>query len=77
MDNRHHDLSVRLLHKDSGLTLRFRDDCRAFDPLHYIPKDGKDALGIRLTLAMAKEAQYTYSMNLNNLMLKIPDEKEK
>lgn len=76
-DDKEHHLSVRILHKNDYWVLRFRDDCRAFDPLHYIPKDGKDALGIRLTLAMAKEAQYTYSMNLNNLMLKIPDEKEK
>ena len=75
-DDKPHHLSVRVLHKKDYWVLRFRDDCRAFDPLHYIPGEGKDALGIRLTLAMAEEAQYTYSMNLNNLMLKLPDEKE-
>ena len=76
-DTKEHHLSVRVLHKKDYWVLRFRDDCRAFDPVHYIPKEEKDALGIRLTLAMAEDAQYTYSMNLNNLMLKLPDEKEK
>ena len=73
-DNKPHHLSIRVLHKRDYWVLRFRDDCRAFDPVHYIPREGKDALGIRLTLAMAEEAQYTYSMNLNNLMLKLPDD---
>ena len=71
MDQKHHDLSVRLLYKDSGLTLRFRDDCGAFDPVHYIPKDEEDALGIRLILAFAQDARYTYAMNLNNVCIRI------
>ena len=71
MDRKHHDLSVRLLYKDSGLTLRFRDDCGAFDPVHYIPKDEEDALGIRLILAFSQDARYTYAMNLNNVCIRI------
>ena len=50
-------------------------DCGAFDPVHYIPKEGKDALGIRLALAIAEETSYIYSLNLNNLTLKLPAEK--
>ena len=73
MDNKHHDLSVRLLHKDSGLILRFRDDCGAFDPVHYIPKEDEDALGLRLVLAFATDARYTYAMNLNNVCIRISD----
>lgn len=75
MDNRHHDLSVRLLHKKAGLVLRFRDDCGAFDPVRYIPKDEEDALGLRLVLAFATDARYTYAMNLNNVCIRIRDEK--
>ena len=71
MDQKHHDLSVRLLYKDSGLTLRFRDDFGALDPVHYIPKDQEDALGIRLILAFAQDARYTYAMNLNNVCIRI------
>lgn len=75
-DNRHHDLSVRLLRKKKDLVLRFRDDCGAFDPVHYIPKEGEDALGIRLVLAFAREANYTYALNLNNVCIRIGDEEE-
>ena len=73
-DSKHHHLSVRLLHRDTGLVLRFRDDCGAFDPVHYIPKEDEDALGIRLVLAFASDARYTYAMNLNNLCIHIRDE---
>ena len=68
-DGKEHHLSVRILYKGDRWTIRFRDDCGAFDPIHYVPREGKDALGIRLVLAMAEEAHYTYSMNLNNLAL--------
>ena len=75
-DNRHHNLSVRLLRKEKDLVLRFRDDCGAFDPVHYIPKGSEDALGIRLILAFAREANYTYALNLNNVCIRIRDEEE-
>ncbi len=71
MDRKHHDLSVRLLQKEADTVLRFRDDCGAFDPVSYIPKEGEDALGIRLVLAFAREAHYTYALNLNNVCIRI------
>lgn len=74
-DGRHHHLSVRVIDKKDSWLLRFRDDCGAFDPVHYIPREGKDALGIRLALAIAEETSYIYSLNLNNLTLKLPAEK--
>ena len=73
-DQKPHHLSLRLLHKKGQWVLRFRDDCASFDPVHYVPEEGKDALGIRLVLALAQEALYTYSLNLNNLTLKLPEE---
>ncbi len=72
MDQKQHHLSVRVIYKEDAWILRFRDDCGAFDPVSYIPQGDKDALGIRLVMAMAEDAQYTHSLNLNNLMLKIP-----
>lgn len=72
-DRKHYDLSVRLLHKDSGLVLRFRDNCSAFDPVHYIPGEDKDALGLRLVRAFATDVRYTYHMNLNNVCIHISD----
>jgi len=74
MDRKHHDLSVRLLQKEDGLVLRFRDDCSSFDPVSYIPRSGEDALGIRLILAFAREARYTYALNLNNVCIRIGQE---
>lgn len=64
-------LSIRVQHKGDRWVLRFRDDCRAFDPVSYVPKEGRDALGIRLVMAMADDIRYTYSLNLNNLSIKL------
>ncbi len=75
-DSRPHNLSVRVLCKGDRWVLRFRDDCRAFDPVHYVPRDAsKDALGIRLVLGIADEVRYTYSLDLNNLTVILHSEK--
>ena len=57
--------------KDGYWTLRFRDDCFAFDPVSHIANAGApdESVGIRLAMRIADEARYTYSMNLNNLTL--------
>ena len=69
MKGRNH-LSIRLQRKAGRWTLRFRDDCGAFDPVHYVPTEGAgEGMGIRIVLSMADEVRYTYSMNLNNLMV--------
>jgi anti-sigma regulatory factor (Ser/Thr protein kinase) len=66
-------LSIRLQVKDGRWTLRFRDDCMAFDPISHVGHSGGEELGIRLAMRMADEARYTYSMNLNNLTLILRD----
>ncbi len=67
--NKNH-LSVRLLFKRGCWTLRFRDDCMAFDPVRRFSEDGpQESVGIHLAMRIADEARYTYSMNLNNLAL--------
>lgn len=63
-------LSVRLMYKGSKWVLRFRDDCYAFDPLKYIPRQ-PEVSGIKLLLSIADKAKYTYSLNMNNFMLEI------
>ena len=63
-------LSVLIQHKENRWVLRFRDDCRAFDPVNYVPREGEpEALGIRLVLGMADEVRYTYSLSMNNLVI--------
>ena len=65
-------LSIRVQHKGGRWVLRFRDDCQAFDPVSYVPSgEQEDALGIRLVMAMADDIRYTYSLNLNNLTIKL------
>lgn len=77
-DGKNH-LSLRILFKKDYWVLRFRDDCGAFDPVSYIPEasDREKDLGIRLIQSLAEEARYTYSLNMNNLMLKLPSHEEK
>ena len=64
-------LSVRVQHRGTRWVLRFRDDCTAFDPVSYVPAGEEDALGIRLVMAMADDIRYTYSLNLNNLTIRL------
>lgn len=70
-EGRENHLSVRVQHKGDRWVLRFRDDCRAFDPIHYVPSNGKQAIGIRLVMALADDIRYTYSLNLNNLTIRL------
>ena len=70
-DGKAHHLSVLILNKPDHWVLRFRDDCRAFDPVHYTCREDEQALGLRLVQAVAQEIHYTYSMNLNNLSMKL------
>ncbi len=64
-----------MLHKEGYWVIRFRDDCSAFDPVHYLPAEGEESVGIRLVLSLAEEARYTYSLNLNNLTLRLPEDR--
>ena len=70
-DEKPHHLAVRLLGKEDAWILRFRDDCTAFDPVHYVPAGEGEAIGLRLVLAIAEKAFYTYSLNMNNLTLRL------
>ena len=71
-DGRH--LSIRIQHKGERWTLRFRDDCREFNPVTYAAtRPQSEGNGIRLVLALADEVRYTYSMNLNNLTILLND----
>lgn len=67
-------LSIRLQRQEGRWMLRFRDDCRAFDPIKHVSEaDAQESVGIRLAMRMASEARYIYSLNLNNLTLILSD----
>ena len=40
---------------------------------HIAGNEGPENVGIRLAMRVADEARYTYSMNLNNLMMVLHD----
>lgn len=67
-------LSVLILNKEKQWVLRFRDDCKAFDPVAYVPQGEKRSIGIRLVMGITEEAYYTYPMGMNNLVLKVRKE---
>ncbi len=69
-EGRENLLSVRIQHRNGRWVLRFRDDCRAFDPVSYVPPEGaEEALGLRLVLGMADDIRYTYLLSMNNLTI--------
>ena len=70
-EGKENHLSVLILCKAEQWVLRFRDDCRAFDPVRYVPQGGKQSIGIRLVMGITEEAYYTYPMRINNLVLKV------
>ena len=68
--NKKNSFSIRLQYKDGHWTLRFRDDCKAFDPVAHVSEHTtSEGMGIRIAMRVADEARYTYSMNLNNLVM--------
>ena len=70
-ENGNDQLSIRLQYKDGNWTLRFRDNCPAFDPVSYVSENkNNDGIGLKLAMRMANDAVYTSMMDLNNLVLK-------
>ncbi len=72
--NEKHSLDIRVVKRDS-LSLRFRDDCREFDPKQRIdsmtPDSPEDKIGLRLVAAGASEIFYYNNAGINTLLLKI------
>ena len=75
-DDKDHILSIRLVHKDEELILRFRDDCKRSDPrkqYEMLFKDGDEVsmIGLKMIMLQAKEISYTSLLNLNNLIIQV------
>ena len=70
-----YSLDIRLVHLEEGWSLRFRDNCKAFDPLSWIKLHESDDptanIGIRLVCGMAKDVSYVSTLDLNILTLRI------
>lgn len=74
-DGKKHSIDIRLFCTESGWTLRFRDNCRQFDPTAWIKLHQSDDptanIGIRMVCGMAEKVDYLSTMELNNLTIKI------
>ena len=72
-DSRSHNVDVRLVLNDDGGVIRIRDNCIHFDPTQYMElhqsNDPVAHIGIRMVMAMVKEANYVNPLGLNNLTL--------
>lgn len=68
-------LEVRIAIDGSKMILHLRDNCRKFNFTNYVQTHEWDTqhvekgLGIRMVTAMARDIQYTNTMNVNNLIV--------
>ena len=72
-DGKEHSIDIRVFFKNGEWSIRFRDNCKNFDPVKYMELHKKDdsvsPTGIRLVMSMVKDANYVNSLGLNNLTL--------
>lgn len=73
--SKNRSVDVRLMRHPDGWTLRFRDNCKRFDPvewnkLHTDP-DPAANIGIRLVCGISKDVSYLSTMELNNLTIRL------
>ncbi|MEG0509456.1 MAG: MATE family efflux transporter [Eubacterium sp.] len=75
-DNKEHSLDVRILIKEDYLTLRIRDNNIRFDPFERTPSsdpfENIELLGVKLVKALVNEYEYNYSVDMNNVFIKLP-----
>ena len=68
-------IDIRLIFCDDRKIISIRDNCVGFDPIHYHELHRDDDpiahIGIRVVVALAKEAVYVNTFGLNNLMLNL------
>ena len=68
-----HNVDVRLVVEGGKRIIRVRDNCVSFDPTRYLElhqsRDPAAHIGLRMVMAMVKEANYVNTLGLNNLTL--------
>ena len=74
-DSKKHFVDVRVVYRDNSLTLRIRDNCRAFDPATRRsiaePDDPAKNIGIRMVYDTASHVSYQSELGLNVLTIMI------
>ena len=74
-DGRRHSVDLRIVYKNGDIMIRFKDDCKPFDPqereLMMTPEDPAKNIGLRIVFRIAKEHSYQNLLGLNVLTVKI------
>lgn len=76
-DDKPHSIDIRITAKGDDLILRVRDDCELFnvrekgDAWKENPDDRTANLGIRMTMAAAKDLKYVNTLGTNTLLITI------
>ena len=75
-DKRRHLADIRVVHGESDVILRLRDNCFAFDPMERVKlmdrsDDGVSNIGIRMIHGLAKDVQYQNLLGLNVLTIHV------
>ena len=66
---------ILVYYSEDSWTLRFRDNCNAFDPEIYVKSfdyhSAPERFGLRLAINRAQDVMYLRTMNINNLRIRI------
>ena len=74
-DGKPHSIDIKLFVKDGQITVRLRDDCKAFDATRrdaiMHPEDNLSNVGIRILNSIAKDINYYSTLDMNYLTMHI------
>ena len=76
-DDKPHSIDIRVVAKDDELILRVRDDCELFnvrekgESWKERPDNMAEDIGIRLTMASAKDLRYVNTLGTNTLLITV------
>lgn len=74
-DHRRHSVDLRIVYKKGDIMIRFKDDCRPFNPqerqIMMTPEDPTKNIGLRIVFRIAKEHSYQNLLGLNVLTVKL------
>lgn len=76
-DDKPHSIDIRVVAKNDELILRVRDDCELFnvrekgESWKERPDDMTEDIGIRLTMASAKDLRYVNTLGTNTLLITV------
>ncbi|NLC92790.1 MAG: hypothetical protein GX677_04910 [Treponema sp.] len=72
-DGKKHEISIFVIKEKDNLTIRVKDNCKAFDPIHYMEQFSDDDsiknIGIKLVENTAKDMKYQRILDLNYLTI--------